>query len=80
MSGSYLLLHVGLARETAAMTSRVVVALLAWSVICGTVVQATKDFDFFYFVQQVRAPCLALNPFFLSCRTSLYVGIDDLFL
>jgi len=60
------LLHVGLARGISAMTSGVVVALRAWSVICGTVVQATKDFDFFYFVQQVRAPCLTLIPVFDS--------------
>lgn len=35
-----------------AMASNMVVALVVWSLFCGTVVQA-QNFDFFYFVQQV---------------------------
>ena len=37
------------------MASRMILALLAWSIICGVVVQAHDDFDFFYFMQQVVA-------------------------
>lgn len=42
-----------LLKGTAAMPSIMLVALVAWSMICGLAVQAQDDFDFFYFVQQV---------------------------
>jgi hypothetical protein len=71
-----------LCREgTGAMASRMAMALLAWSMICGAAVQAYDDFDFFYFVQQVcvcmsylshwNSPCIELRVMLSSTKRLL---------
>lgn len=76
-----------LLKGTAAMPSIMLVALVAWSMICGLAVQAQDDFDFFYFVQQwpgsycdTRRGCcfpLSSNPKAVFGIHGLWPNYDD---
>lgn len=76
-----------LLKGTAAMPPIMLVALVAWSMICGLAVQAQDDFDFFYFVQQwpgsycdTRRGCcfpLSSNPKAVFGIHGLWPNYDD---